>query len=374
MRNIWNVLSKEVKRNFRNTRTIAMLMVFPIILMIVLGTALSGQFDSSGIIKDLHIKVLYLNQGDGPLNKAFEKFIAQGESMGMDFQKAADLRTGKEILANGGASGLIKVDSERVVFYKTGWFEMNSRLVANILKTFLRRYTTVSVIAQVDPSALPAVLSASDNANHVTLSALGNQRRPKAIDYFAVTMLTMIGMYAGINGSFAVRHERNSHTLNRLLSSPVRRYEILSGKLAGTIIAIFLQMLIVIFISKYLLNAYWGQHIWTILAIVASEIMMTISAGMAIAFLIKSDITINSMLNAVIPVFVFLGGGYTPIDNFGKVVAVLSTLSPIHWINKAIFQVIYNNDFSGVITAVGINLAVAAVCISAASFLIRKEA
>ncbi len=100
---------------------------------------------------------------------------------------------------------------------------------------------------------------------------------------------------------------------------------------------------------------------------------MSESIGLGLAFIIKSETTVLSFLNLVIPLLVFLGGGYIPIDNYNKTVLMLSNLSPVRWINKSIFQVIYSNDFSSVAPAIYINLGLAVVFLAISSFAIRKE-
>lgn len=51
------------------------------------------------------------------------------------------------------------------------------------------------------------------------------------MDYYALTMLTLILMYSSIAGVFAIKSETIARTLNRLLCSPVGKHEILIGKI-----------------------------------------------------------------------------------------------------------------------------------------------
>lgn len=136
-------------------------------------------------------------------------------------------------------------------------------------------------------------------------------------------------------------------------------------------------MLVVILFSKYVLNAYWGEHIWVVLLVLISEVLMTISLGAGTAFALKNEGAAMGILNTFIPVMVLLGGGYVPLEVMaqgGSFLYKLSDISPLKWINQSIFRVIYDNDFSLVPTAIMINLAVAAVFIMASSLLYKKEA
>lgn len=57
------------------------------------------------------------------------------------------------------------------------------------------------------------------------------RRLKRAMDYYALTMLTLILMYSSIAGVFAIKSETIARTLNRLLCSPVGKHEILIGKI-----------------------------------------------------------------------------------------------------------------------------------------------
>ena len=81
------VFIKEIKQNLRNVRAMAYLVLFPIILILVLGTALSGAFDQS-TIKD--IDIIYASPNDGPLAQAFKSFITKGGEMGFTFYRSAE--------------------------------------------------------------------------------------------------------------------------------------------------------------------------------------------------------------------------------------------------------------------------------------------
>lgn len=71
--NIFNIAILHIKRDFRDIRTLVFMLAFPIVLMLVLGTALSNAFNSdSHSIKD--IQVLYKDEASSAFSQAFEEF------------------------------------------------------------------------------------------------------------------------------------------------------------------------------------------------------------------------------------------------------------------------------------------------------------
>jgi ABC-2 type transport system permease protein len=153
----------------------------------------------------------------------------------------------------------------------------------------------------------------------------------------------------------------------------VGKYEILTGKTLGVLAVTLLQALGVILFSRYVFGANWGSHPGAIFLLVAAEVVMAVSLGMGLAFMIKGETTVKSLLNIIIPFMVFLGGGYVPLEGLGNTLLSFSQLSPVRWMNKALFQVIYSQDFGSVLPALCVNLGIAAVFMAVSSLAIRKE-
>jgi ABC-2 type transport system permease protein len=70
---------------------------------------------------------------------------------------------------------------------------------------------------------------------------------------------------------------------------------------------------------------------------------------------------------------VFLGGGYVPLSVMGEGISELSVISPVKWVNTALFNVIFDGNYSGVAEAVGINLGIALLLITLSAILSRRN-
>ena len=86
--NILNIAWKGIKTDFRDKRTLFFMLAFPIVLMLVLGTALSNTFTTSLPVDD--IDVLYKDTTNG---ENFQHFIAETEKSGIHFKKATENRS-----------------------------------------------------------------------------------------------------------------------------------------------------------------------------------------------------------------------------------------------------------------------------------------
>lgn len=366
----FNIVIKELKHHLRNKKGLAMMLLLPVALMIILGTALSGAFDSSAAFRD--IKVSYLNQGTGPLAEAFKSFQQKGDEMGIQLTAVDNQQQGMETVKSGKAASFVQVTKDGLEIYKSSSDTFRADLVQSVLNTFLQRYQAVSQIIQVKPAAADELLGDNHENNYVKISSLKGNRQPGSMDYYAVTMLTLMMLYAAMNGVYAIRNERTANTASRLLGSPVGRYEVLAGKTVGALVVTLLQALVLIIFSRFVLKSYWGDHLTAVFLLVAAEVVMSVSLGIGLAFVLNGN-TVKAVLNVGIPLVAFLGGAYTPIDANDSSLLTLTNLSPLKWINRSIFEVIYSNDFSTVVPAVAFNLALALIFIGIASRAIRRE-
>ena len=389
MQRIWKLFKKELMHNIRDKNGSIMMILFPIILMLILGTALSGMFESNVTFDN--VKIIYSidnksesdnDRLDGKDNilQAFNSFIEQGKSMKIAFLDIENDKEGIERIKDAGVTAFVHVNKQdnTLRLYKNETYNFEANFVESILLAFVGRYNAISELAKENPAYLKSIikdqLSKSNFRKGFTeIMTLNRSRQPRAIDHYAVAILTMILMYSSLAGSSSIKNEQNLKTGNRLLCANVKKHELLIAKVFGSIFVTMLQGSIVIIFSKYVLKAYWGSHMGIILLIVLCETIMAVSIGTGIAFVIKNESVSSGIINTIIPVMVFLGGGYIPLDSFGSALLQLSTISPIKWINQSIFRIIYNNDFSYVTVAVSISLAIAAIFIILSSLLYRKE-
>lgn len=368
-----SLIIKEFKHNLRNWKANSMMILFPIILILILGAAFSKVFDNSIKLDD--VRVLYTMKGSGELSKYFKEFTAHGKELGVIFEESSDVDAGIRSVKDVTYSSyiLFEGNNSEVKYYKNNRYNFEASFVEGFVTSFLERYNALAEIGRTNPAALGRIMS-EEGKDYVRAVSFDAKKQPRSIDYYAVTMLTLILMYASLTGFWGIKSEQNMRTGNRILCGPVHKSTVLAGKVIGSIFVTILQAAVVILFSKYVLGANWGTDIVPIIILVLAQSLMTISLGTGLAFLIKNEGAASGILNTIIPIIVLLGGGYTPLEQMGGSILKISDVSPVKWLNSALFRVIYDNDYSLVATAALINIAIAAVFIMTAAVLSRKEA
>jgi ABC-2 type transport system permease protein len=263
---------------------------------------------------------------------------------------------------------------KRFTIIKNDKYSLQADIFKSILDTFIQRFNLQVEIAKENPAAIQA-MSYDEAFKAVDRVSLDKKRTPRAIDYYAVTMITLIVLYGTMGSSYGIIGERTRKTEGRVLTSPVSKAEFLAAKVIGSVLITVLQIAVVVLVSRFILGAYFGENILPVALILLSEIVMAVSLGVGVAFLIKNESAANGILNGIIPVIAFLGGAYVPLDMpNGETFLKFTNISPLRWVNRSIINTIYSGDTSTVFQTIIINLAIAVIFIAISSGIFRKEA
>lgn len=97
--NILSIAFKEIKQDFRDRRTLIFMLGFPIILMLILGLALTNAFSGDLSVGDLKV-VVKDTTGGGPLSEAFTAFTKEAGKSGITFDSLPAGKNGRTEVEN----------------------------------------------------------------------------------------------------------------------------------------------------------------------------------------------------------------------------------------------------------------------------------
>ncbi|MBY8911377.1 ABC transporter permease [Bacillus sp. YC2] len=348
--NILHIASKEIKVSFRDKRTFIFMLAFPIVFMLIFTAALSNAFDSEVTVGK--IEVLYTDQANTPISQYFTAFIKEARKENVYFKKADTEAAGKTDVKENHADAYVSVENNGFTVYTNDRSGINGTIVEGMLTAVTNQYKAGA--AAVKAHAAPA--DGQVKNDYIQQTSLNKAKEPKAKDFYAISMTTMIALYAAIFASTLFRGERIRHTADRLFAAPVRRSDIFLGKTLGILVSNFLTILVVVAFSKFILKANWGSHIGIVLLILATEVLLAVSFGLSLSYMTKKPESARVITVIIVQVMAIIGGAYYKYDGGG-----ISALSPLTWINRAINKIIYTNDLSAAWPALGLNLTLAAL-------------
>lgn len=375
--NTLNVAIVTIKSNMRNPRAMATMILMPIVLMIILSVAFSGSFKKQSIgLKD--VKILYMDENHSKVSSAIKEFITAVTTQKQDitFEKASSNKSALERIENAKYTVYIRGIGNKIEVYKSTnpTNALNASLLETYINSYITRYNIKSEIIKAAPTQVSKIKS-NANQEYVKLVSMGQVRQQTSTDYFSVTVLLMIILYSAFSGAIVFMVERTGKTIIRLNCSPIKKYEIFLGKLIGSIFITLFEVIILIIFTKFILGAYWGNHMGMNIIVIISEIVFAISLGIFTGLVFKEEGGVFGFLTLVIPITIFLGGGFVPLDSFSGILLNISSISPMRWTNQALFGMIFRDSFKYVPAALGINFGLSVILIIISTlYSSRKEA
>jgi ABC-2 type transport system permease protein len=371
--NILNIAMKEIKSNLRERRTFVFMLAFPLVMMLILGSALSNAFSSSTPVGD--IQLLYKNEATKPeLIQYWQGFSKAIEQHGVKTIPIAAGIDGKKEISDDRYTAYAESSDQGILYYGSSKRTIESNIVQGMLTAFSDQYNLAAAAFKADPAKAAAIIGNANTggSEYVHETALDPDKTPGSIDYYAMAMTTMIALYSAISGSFLFRGERTRNTALRLMASPVSKGEIFAGKVIGCTVINLLCVLVVMLVSKFAFGADWGNHYGMVLLVLMTEVILAVSLGLGLSYLLKDDAS-----RIVVMIFTqiasFVGGAYFPIMGADSFMGFVTELSPLRWANKALSEIIYAGDLAAALPAIGLNVGIAAAFLLIAVVSMRRR-
>ncbi|HDR8069017.1 ABC transporter permease [Bacillus cereus] len=365
--NIFNIAIMHIKREFRDVRTLVFMLAFPIVLMLVLGTALSNAFNSdSHTIKD--IQVIYKDEANGTFSQSFEAFAKEVSKSGIHFKKVSEEVDGKEKVKQNKYAAYVELNKDGVKFYGSDRSSIESSIVEGMMTTFVDKYNVVVEIEKVDPSKISTIIPNGERNEYIKETALQATKKPGSMDYYAIVMTTMVALYGAMGASNLIRGERIRKTGDRLIAAPITKAEIFIGKILGNMVANALCILLVVLFSKFVFQANWGDHLGVVLLILLTEVLLATSFGLGIGYITKTGEASRAIILVIVQLASIFGGAYFVVEeNF------VTNLSPLTWANTAVMKIIYVNDVGAALPVISLNIGISALFLFISIIALRRR-
>lgn len=388
---LWIIAKYEVLRMLRMRYVMAIQFVMPLLLIFILGSALSGAFK----IEDRTIEPVKVDvvQGDsGALKTNIEGFL-NSPDIG-NLIHVSNIHTREEAvtrLRSGDSEFALIIPSDfssRVMAGKETEWEMilgnnyEQNLTAQmVFRSFLDSVNQRQSIAITTGAEAAVSMQNQGPSDHVSASAdthvkLGNlsttsNSQYSAMQYYAASMLVMFLLYSGLSTAMTLQGEKDKHTLSRLNAMPIREYTILLGKVLGNAFIAICQAAVIVGITVIFYHVDWGKSYGLLALICFFVIVASMSLAVLIALIVKSSKGISTIFQMVVMVMSFLSGGFTPLpDGFLRQIGDF-TLN--HWAMQSMYRIMLGSEPS----VLGHHLFVLA-CISGGlllfSFIVYRKA
>ncbi|NHM30728.1 ABC transporter permease [Neobacillus terrae] len=371
--NIFNIALIEFKHTIRDVRTLVFMLAFPIVMMLILGTALSTTFDKN--IKIGKINVLYTEKTDISFSSPFHGFIKEAKKQDIHFKKAPHGLDGKKAVKQNHYDAYVVVTDKGVQFYGSERNSIQASIAEGMLSAFTDKYNLITEVAKEKPDQVQTVMASVSTTpgSYVKETSLNADKAPGSMDYYAVAMTTMIALYSAISASNLIRGERIRNTAVRLVIAPINKMEIFLGKILGSLALNLVCIMLVMAFSRFVFGADWGVHPGMVLLILFTEVFLAVSFGLGISYIIKADQGTRTILMIILQLSSFFGGAYFRIENADGILRFIMNLSPLTWAREALTKIIYNNDLTAALPVISLNLGISLLFLLFAVVAFRRR-
>lgn len=354
-----SIIIKEFKQKLRNKADMAVMILIPIVCMSILGLTF-GNLENKISLKEG--KVAYYEKNKGDFSKAFELLKESMKKENINFEEVSSVKLGEEGIKNNKYICFIEIHEveNKIILKENNRYNLSSNVINGVLKGFVDRYNLTYEIMKINPTALKNKNKeeAFKKNENLIIKNLDKEEKPNGTNYYGITMITLIIMYSIFTGLDSIQNEVSRNTNNRLIISRASRGEIFLGKLIGCFVVTLLQVASAILFSMFILKVNFGQEPYLVFLLLCSQILLMVSLGIFIGFLFKKS-GITGGIHTIIPILIFLGGGYMPINSTeGSILQILTNMSPVKWMNTAIFSLIYAKDYGPMLKTLGLNMVI----------------
>lgn len=348
---------KDLKIRLIDRRGFMMMLIMPLLLTAILGSALSNIFDNGGLPKTV---IGYYQVGTDELADVFQKDVLQSKEIKDDVkvkivhsqEELEDMLKEKKIdvgivIPNKWSEQVQdgKLKEPKVLIDPSK--NIQAKIAESMIRSFSERVQTVAVstksvvtelvksqqgdVAQVAKEVSGSLQAiATTNADNIKRGTIG-KKAVAAMQYYAAAMLVMFLLYNITVGAKSVVTEQRTETLARLFSTPTSSFSILFGKFLGTLLFACIQFGIFIAATHFMFHVEWGEDVSQIVVLGISYAICVSGLSMLIAAFIHEEKTADVMGGIGIQILAILGGSMLPIYVFPDTLQTIANVTPNKW-------------------------------------------
>lgn len=353
MRQALMFLKKELLQVLYAPESLLLMLLFPLALTFVLGSAFSGHSAGNAELPKEEIPVV--TEGAAPLAPFFVQYANQA-GLALKRTDREALEPGQQYISISGTGIVHHTDEQRSVTAAT--VSMYSRIFSRQTALGLRAVRR----------GLPA--QGAPSMDIVRVESIQGGDGPSSFGYYGVTMITMILMYGALQAVGLMAGETAGRTYLRLKASPVPMRRVFLLKALSASLALLMQLIVLLAANRWLYGVVY-RSIPAVALLALPLVLFSCALGLMCYQLLRTEAGASALINILVVAMVFLGGGYMPLDD--GALAGLVGLSPVGMVNQGIFSYIYRDSLAEGVHAALWCLGLAALMLSVAYALFLRE-
>ncbi|MDU4861758.1 MAG: ABC transporter permease [Terrisporobacter othiniensis] len=340
------LIKKEVKQFFRQRINIIMMIIFPVILIFIMGKSLNGLMTIDENI--FNNKVIYYRvnapiENEVDLQRFYDFMIHFEKNTNVKFIENNNYKEVIDDVNNNKAICFMDFYDNDINYFRSEKTESTeSTVFRNLYEQYMKKYTFLQSIYKSNPEKIKEVL---DYEIKILLKDEGIEKKQvNAFTYYTFAQLILIILYISNLTSISMYKGEYLHTKTRFKGLKINKINILLSKIALGIAIGILQIIIVYIVSTKFFNVSWGGNLLYIFMVLFSLIIFSSALGIFMSTIFSNKETCYMVNNILIIIMGFLGGSYVPIClvKSERVTSFLSEITPSYWANISILSLSYD--------------------------------
>ncbi len=350
------IAGKDVKILLKDRKAMLMMIVMPIVLTAILGSALKGVMGGEVSMPET---VLGVHSSDTNVWASSLLGSLEDDALAITIERASSEKQLHEWMEEGQVDVGVLIPTgwgdvqgeERAIILQVAGQESEAAIIRQIFDTFAETANAISVSTEilmaegaslsttgveVDMQALHEGLAAStqsvvnESRDYVTETSIGEQP-VSAMQYYAAAMAAMFLLFNAMAGGKSFHRERQTVTLARLMMTPTSFSSILVGKFIGTFLFAFFQFSVFMAVTHYLLKVDWGTNSIQTFFIAICYCIAVSGLAMVMAVFTTDEKMADVVGSMGVQVLALLGGSMLPLSLFPEVLRNIALLTPNSW-------------------------------------------
>ena len=312
-------IKKEFLHIIRETRTMMVVLLLPVMLMILFGFAITNE------IRNINIAVVSDHRTPA-VREAVERLANNPYITFIGYISESELNP---VLRSGKANGVVVFahDYDRLMLMRSQNIDTPAPIQVVLDASDASLSATVAAYVQ---GALSSHLSPL--TSHLSTHLRHNPQMKSSFNFVPGIMGLVFILICAIMTSVSIVKEKETGTMEVLLVSPVKPILIIIAKLIPYFVLSLVNLATILLLARFLLEVPLSGSMITLLFVSVIYLVLALSLGLFISTVAKKQIValLVSAVVMMVPVLM-LSGMVFPIENMPIVIRPLTAIVPARW-------------------------------------------
>lgn len=228
---------------------------------------------------------------------------------------------------------------------------MAGNILQSVVSTFTDQFNLEASIARAtDNQAGPA----ENTTIHGEIVQLSVEEPVTAFQYYTIGMGVMFALSTAPALASRAFNEKEQHVFGRIMLSGTKPLKYLTSKIISGTLITFIQLALLFLLSTIIFGTFRGKNLdfWLNMIYITSFYSLVVGSITSLLISISlnaNDYTTVNFFGSFVSVFAFLGGSFTPVEQFSETLKQVGNWTPNGAAMTSYLQVIQGFDFKEVL-------------------------